>query len=79
MCRARTVWDHNAPLLYLKCRGPERSLGDSSAFPGACEMLRRPSEERLMRMREGLGMALGCLSALSGELGSEVPAGAQVE
>ena len=61
-------------LPYLKCSGPERALGDSGAFGGSCEMLRRPSEERLMRMREGLGMALARLSALSGEPGSEVPA-----
>ena len=61
-------------LPHLKCRGPDRALGDCSALGAACEMLRRPSEEMLTRMREGLIAGLLRLAVLSGDPGSEVPA-----
>lgn len=66
-------------VLHLKCRGPDRALGDCSAPDAACEMLRRPSEEMLTRICEGLAARPLCLSRLSGEPGSDVPAESQME
>lgn len=56
MCRGqdRVISFRSSTGLHLKCRGP----GLCSASGAAWETLRRPSEEMMTRMREGLRAGL---------------------